>query len=248
MNAAGQLAEHLEKGLLRQTRDVVARHALRSSGELGEVLLSKLGTMPISCRAHDKVLEEVAALLLGRQSHLDEVAESTQGSLVDRVGAVRGPDEEDALLAAVETIHPCEQGVDNALVVLRHTGTAIPLPQERVHLVEEDDGRAPLPRQRLKRRDAFLRVAVELRHHVRGPHVEEGGSGFVGVDAAELSGGSLGEHRLATPRRPVEQHAPALAADAAEQLRRPQGRPQHALSQHALGVLHADDVAEGGPS
>mmetsp|Transcript_5095 Transcript_5095/g.12244 ORF Transcript_5095/g.12244 Transcript_5095/m.12244 type:complete len:294 (-) Transcript_5095:107-988(-) len=112
------------------------------------------------------------------------------------------------------------------------------LTEEGVDLVDEDDARLHLPRQREHRLDELLRLAEPLVLQRRQRDVEKHRLG--------LLGDSLSKHGLPRPRRPVEQHT----------LRRAQQRPareelgarerqHHDVPQTLLLLQQPSDVLEG---
>lgn len=76
---------------------------------------------------------------------------------------------------------------------------APPRPQHGVHLVDEDNRRRQLPRQREHRRDQLVAVAVPLLRQRRDVQVDEDGAGLVRE--------RLGQHGLAAAGGPVEEDA-----------------------------------------
>mmetsp|Transcript_39190 Transcript_39190/g.101367 ORF Transcript_39190/g.101367 Transcript_39190/m.101367 type:complete len:376 (-) Transcript_39190:441-1568(-) len=183
------------------------------------------------------MLQERQASLLAGLADLGGLAEAPQGGLVNGLGPVGGPEEEDALIAGAEAIHPGQQRVGGGAVVLRHLA-AVAAAQQRVHLVQEDDGGRVLLHELLQGLDALLRLAIELGHDVARAHVEERGG------VAQLRRSRAGQHRLAAAGWAVQQQAAGVAPHAGEQRRVCNSRPHDGLLERGLRGLQADDILE----
>mmetsp|Transcript_58983 Transcript_58983/g.182869 ORF Transcript_58983/g.182869 Transcript_58983/m.182869 type:complete len:210 (-) Transcript_58983:637-1266(-) len=114
--------------------------------------------------------------------------------------------------------------------------------EQRVHLVEEDDGWRRLLHQLLKCLDSALGLAVELGHHIAWAHVKERGV------LCKLSSSRACKHRLATTRWPVEQEPTWAAPDTAEERGVGNCWPDDGLAERALGSIQANHVVECGTS
>ncbi|BAT05417.1 Os08g0413050, partial [Oryza sativa Japonica Group] len=171
-----------------------------------------------------------------RERDVDELVEAARPEhrRVDDVRPVGGADDEHRLLG-VDAVHLGEQLVEHA--VRRAAGVAdavAALDGDGVELVEEEDARRRLPRLVEQVADVALALAE--------PHGEQLGP----LDADEvglaLLGDGLGHHRLAAPRRAVEEHAARRRHAKQVEHLRVLHRVLHRLLELALDLAQAADV------
>src|SRR5262249_6296621 len=194
--------------LVHEIGEVGAGEARRAARQHLELHVGRERNAP---RVHAQDL--LATLDVGaRDDHLTIEAPRTQKRRVERVGAVGGRDEDDALVR-LEAVHLHQELVQRLLALIvaaAETGAAVSA--DRIDLVHEDDARR------------VLLALLEQIAHARGPdtdeHLDEIGSGNREERNVRLAGDRLGEQRLAGAGRTDEQHALGnLAAELLELLR-----------------------------
>src|SRR5438552_3725639 len=171
-----------------------------------------------------------------RHDHAAVEAAGTEERRVEHVGAVRGGDQDDALVG-LEAVHLDEELVERLLaLVVAAAETRAAVTADGVDLVDEDDARGVL-----------LPLHEEIAHP-RGAHADEHLDEVRAGDGEErhpgLAGDCAGEQRLAGPRGADEQHTLGDAtAELGELLRVLEERDD--LLELLLGLVDAGDVVEG---
>src|SRR5947208_131596 len=171
-----------------------------------------------------------------RHDHAAVEAAGTEQRGVEHVGAVRGGDQDDALVG-LEAVHLDEELVERLLaLVVAAAETRAAVTADGVDLVDEDDARGVL-----------LPLHEEIAHP-RGADADEHLDEVRAGDGEErhpgLAGDCAGEQRLAGPRGADEQHTLGDAtAELGELLRVLEERDD--LLELLLGLVDAGDVVEG---
>ena len=181
-----------DRRLVADVREVGARQPAGLLGDEVEVdVLQRL-----VARVHRE--HALTALDVGRHDeHLAVEAAGAQQRRVELLEQVRGRDHDDAP-AGGEAVHLDEQLVERLVLLAGDVRAAAPA--DGVELVDEDDRRLVLARDREQAPDA--------RGAEAGEHLDERGGRLGEELRAGLVRDRLGQQRLAGARRPVQEDAP----------------------------------------
>ncbi len=166
--------------------------------------------------------------------HLPIESSGPEQRLVEDVRAVRGRDDDDALVGG-KAVHLDEQLVEGLLALFVAERLSAAASADGVELVDEDDARAVLPGVLEHPPDAGGADAGVHLDEVRAAGVDERHAGFTGNRARQ--------QRLAGPRRPDEQHALRDAAADGRVARR-LAQEVDDLADLGLRLVHAGHVRE----
>lgn len=151
--------------------NVCTRVAVGAPGELGEVVWSEsVRRVPYVNLKHPSSWR-----LLGERD-VDSLLEATSDGGVQPPRDVRGPQNQDPII-----VHPNPLHLNQKLCLDSTRGIVLrirPRTAERVHLVNEDDGRFAGPSQLKEVLDESLALSQPLGDEIGGGDGEEGGLGF----------------------------------------------------------------------